>query len=350
MKKICLHSFSLFILLIISTISLQAQVLYPSQQWAMAAPEKYGFDAGALEKIRKHISENLNTTGMMIVVGGEVIFEYGDLQNISYIASCRKSVLATMYGKYVEEGSIDLSKTMEDLNIDDIGGLLPIEKKATIQHLITARSGVYHDASNDGDDADARPPRGSKIPGEYFLYNNWDFNAAGEVFEMLTKKNIYRAFYDDIAKDIGMQDFELSNQKKGGNLRISKFPAYHFYLSTRDMARFAYLMLCNGRWEDKQLVSPQWIETITGVVTPLNEIVPDRRRDVLEYGYMWWLFKVDDNPAFEGAYTSKGMYGQFMSVFPALNMVVAHKTNAGEKRTAWKDYYELLTMIAAARL
>lgn len=350
MKKKHLFLSALFILLLINSISIKGQDLYPLLQWNKTTPEKYGFNSNVLEEIRRHIAEKLNTTGMMIVVGGEVIFEYGDVQNISYIASCRKSVLATMYGKYVEDGTIDLSKTVADLDLDDIGGLLAIEKTATIKNILTARSGVYHDASNDGDDADARPPRGSKIPGEYFLYNNWDFNAAGEIFELLTQKNIYRAFYDDIAKNIGMQDFKLSNQKKGGNLSVSKYPAYHFYISTRDMARFAYLMLRNGRWEDKQLVSPQWIKTITSVVTPFNEIVPDRRKDVLEYGYMWWLFKVDDNPAFEGAYTSKGMYGQFMTVFPALDMVIAHKTDAGQERTPWKDYYQLLTMIVAARL
>lgn len=340
----------LFMFLLINAMNAQEKSIYPTTQWNRVMPQKYGFDPKALESIREYISKNLPTTGMMIVVGGELIFEYGDVENISYLASCRKSVLATMYGKYVENGTIDLNKTIGDLNLDDIGGLLPIEKKATIRDLITARSGIYHDASNSGDDADVRPLRGSKMPGEYFLYNNWDFNAAGEVFEMLTQKNIYEAFQGDIAKSIGMQDFKLSNQQKGGDLTVSKFPAYHFYFSTRDMARFAYLMLRNGKWEDKQVVSPKWIKTITSVVTPLDQIIPDRRRDVVEYGYMWWLFKMDDNPAFDGAYTAKGLRGQFMTVLPVLDMVVALKTDAGTLTTTWKDYYNLLIRIAETKL
>ena len=61
-----------------------------------------------------------------------------------------------------------------------------IEKTATIDHLITARSGIYHLASNSGDNSPDAPPRGSQTPGEYFLSNNWDFNAAGAVFEQET--------------------------------------------------------------------------------------------------------------------------------------------------------------------
>src|SRR2546426_11443294 len=48
-----------------------------------------------------------------------------------------------MYGYWVENGTIKLDATLEQLNIDDIGGLLPIEEKATIRDVITARSGWW---------------------------------------------------------------------------------------------------------------------------------------------------------------------------------------------------------------
>ncbi|GHT15223.1 amide hydrolase [Bacteroidia bacterium] len=343
------------LLLAISSITIgnaaDAPVIYPSPDWTKVAPEKYNYDANKLKQARKYVVDSMKTTGLMIVVGGEAIFEYGSLTRISYIASCRKSVLAMLYGKYVENGKIDLSRTMADLGIDDIGGLLPIEKQATIGQLITARSGVYHDASNPGDDASRRPPRGSKQPGEYYLYNNWDFNAAGTIFEQLTGKNIYKALKDDIGRPIGMQDYELDNQKKGGNLAVSKFPAYHFYLSTRDMARIGYLMLREGKWKNKQVVSSQWVKTITTAVTPksqMNAITP--ARDLHEYGYMWWLFKVDDVPALKGAYTAWGAMGQYITVIPELDMVVAHKTDAVyDRRTSFDHYYKLLKMIIDAK-
>jgi CubicO group peptidase (beta-lactamase class C family) len=321
--------------------------IYPSPDWTKVSPEKYGYDADKLEQARKYVVDNMNTTGLMVVVGGESIFEYGSLTRISYIASCRKSVLAMLYGKYVENGTIDLSRTMADLGIDDIGGLLPIEKQATIKDLITARSGVYHDASNAGDDAARRPPRGSKQPGKYYLYNNWDFNAAGAVFEQLTGKNIYKAFQDDVGSHIGMQDYDLANQKKTGNLSASKFPAYHFYLSTRDMARIGYLMLREGQWKGKQVISAPWVKTITAAVTPKSQMHPiTPERDLHEYGYMWWLFNVNDCPALNGAYTAWGAMGQYITVIPELDMVVAHKTDAVyDRKTTFEQYYTLLKMI-----
>jgi len=344
MKKVFLFVLFLFFALIFAG-SLHAQI-YPAPEWKRGNPANFGFDRDKLAAARAFIVDSLYTTGCMVIVGGESIFEYGSLSRISYIASCRKSVLAMMFGKYVENGVINLSHTMADLGVDDIGGLLPIEKQATLKHLITARSGVYHDASNDGDDAARRPPRGSKQPDEYYLYNNWDFNAAGTIFEQLTGRNVYEVFGDDIASHIGMQDWDLANQKKGGNLTISKYPAYHFYFSTRDMARIGYLMLRNGRWQETQVISSTWLKEIITPVTPKHEMNPiSPGRDLFEYGYMWWLFNVDDEPALKGAYTAWGAMGQYITIVPELDMVVAHKTDSVyDRKTSFEQYYRLLRM------
>ena len=83
-----------------------------------------------------------------MAVDGKILFEHGDIKDLFYIASVRKSFLAALYGNYVNNGKIDLNKSLADLNIDDIGGLSDQEKEATIADLLGARSGVYHQASN----------------------------------------------------------------------------------------------------------------------------------------------------------------------------------------------------------
>jgi len=65
---------------------------------------------------------------------------------------------------------------------------------------------------------------------------------------------------------------------------------------------------------------------------------------------MWWVW---DGPnatgAFEGAYTARGAYGQYITVMPALGLVVAHKTAVPpEKQTEWDDYMGILTRLATA--
>src|SRR5829696_2828737 len=102
-----------------------------------------------------------------------------------------------LYGNYVARGVVKLDRTIGELGIDDVGGLLPQEKEATVRDLITARSGVYHEASNSGDDLASAPPRGSVKHGTYQLYSNWDFNAAGTAFEKTTGRDIYDALESD---------------------------------------------------------------------------------------------------------------------------------------------------------
>ena len=102
--------------------------------------------------------------------------------------------------------------------------IVPHPPHVPVENLSTARSGVFHPASHPGDARDSAPPRGSQKPGTYYLYNNWDFNAAGAVFEKLTGRDIYDALETDLARPIGMQDFDRSLQKKEGDEKISNLP------------------------------------------------------------------------------------------------------------------------------
>src|SRR5215207_10720892 len=53
---------------------------------------------------------------------------------------------------------------------------------------------IYHGAAYETFDmARARPPRGSHAPGEFWYYNNWDFNALGTIYTRLTGEDIFEA-------------------------------------------------------------------------------------------------------------------------------------------------------------
>ena len=165
------------------------------------------------------------------------------------------------------------------------------------------------------------PQRGSVKPGSYHLYNNWDFNAAGAIFEMLTKRNIYEAFEQDIAIPINMQDFKVKEQRKVGDTTQSSFLAYHFLLSTRDMARLGLLMLNDGNWNGKQVIPAGWVKLSTSAVTPPDQINSlDLRDGDFGFGYMWWIWCSDDE-ILKGSYWARGAMGQFIVVIPKLNML-----------------------------
>ncbi len=285
-----------------------------------------------LDSLTVFLEQNLETTGMLILQNGKILYKYGDIEEVSYIASCRKSVLSILYGKYVENGTIDLNETIGNIGIDEDKGLLDIEKTATVNNIITSRSGVFYEPANAGYDKENILERGSVKPGDYFVYNNWDFNVAGYILEEKSGNNVYQEIEEQLAIPLGFQDWNIKNQKKKHKKSKSRYPAYHIYISTRDMAKIGQLMLNEGVWNGKQIISKDWIKKITSTVTPTdivnkryghNELSPFQ----FSYGYMWWL--VDNfkhHPDFEGAYSATGYGGQFITIIPKLNIVVAHKT------------------------
>ncbi len=336
-----------------SATGVQAQDVFPGAEWdyvprSARAIQEVGWSPLIHRQMFQFLRDSSNTTGLVVVDRGRVVFRFGDIAELSYVASVRKSILAMLYGKYVEDGSIDLEQTLADLGLDDVGGLLDIEKRAKVEDLVTARSGVYHAASNSGDNLADAPERGSQEPGTYMLYSNWDFNAAGAIFERQSSVDIYDALQAQLAIPLQFEDWDRSVQRKSGDLSISQNPAYHMWLSTRDMARIGYVMLRRGKWRDEQLISESWIDRITSVVTPVEEMNPPRRRDgYFGYGYMWWVW---DGPSaigpFEGAYTARGAWGQWITVLPAVDLVIAHKTNSVYSRTtswgSWQRFMELM--------
>jgi len=337
---------------------LAAERVYPGARWdSIADPRSVGWTRTGLDSVRAKLS-TMASTGFVAVVGGRVLMTYGNVDTVTYLASVRKSILSMLLGNYVKNGTVDLNKTLADLGMDDHGGLTAQEKEATVRDLFTARSGVYHEASNDGDDLASAPPRGSQKHGTYMLYSNWDFNAAGAAFEILTKRNIYDALESDLARPIGMQDFDRARHRKTGDSTKSRYLAYHMNFSTRDMARLGLLALRRGSWNGKQLVPADWLDETTRPFTRVSEMNPPQRRSgPFGYGYLWWVW---DGAAatgpYEGAFTGLGAIGQHITVLPKLDLVVAHKTSPGQRDATGRarsvshaQFLEMLDVLVRAR-
>ena len=199
-----------------------------------------------------HYADTIATDAVMIVQGGREVASRGDITRRFHCHSMRKSFLSALMGSYVEDGTIDLSLTLEALGIDDVEGLSPKEKQATIYDLLTARSGVYHPAGYETPWMQSiKPARHSQAPGTWWCYSNWDFNALGTIFTKLTGRGIHEAFRNIIARPLGMEDFRHDEERKDGCMvpeACSQHAAYPFQMSTRDLARFGLMFLRDGRW------------------------------------------------------------------------------------------------------
>src|SRR6185436_17123036 len=75
------------------------------------------------------------------------------------------------------------------------------------------------------------------------------------------------------------------------------------------------------------------------------------RRGRTGYGYLWWVWDGPWNTGpYEGTYSGFGAVGQYITVIPKLDIVVAHKTiPGGGRQVSEQQYFELLDRIIAAR-
>jgi len=111
-------------------------------------------------------------------------------------------------------------------------------------------------------------------------------------------------------------------------------------------------MLRNGQWKDQQIIPNDWVKTTTSVVTPYKEAVQEKTAYFhFGYGYLWWIWDEPyNNEAYRGAYSATGAYGQFITVLPQLDVVVAFKTKYEYGRQTSTDLYlKVLDKLIAAR-
>ncbi len=179
-----------------------------------------------------------------------------------------------------------------------------------------------------------------------------DFNALGTIFEQQTHETIYDALDRELAQPLAMEDFRRSDQHADRNDSVSVHPAYHMYLSTRDMARVGYLMLRSGSWNGKELVPPGWIAEM---LTPTSGGPDaDEYEKGMSFGKLWWIFddsKSQPGGPLHGAYTAMGAYGQYITVIPKLDMVVAHKVvHKNREKVDVAVYRALIDLLVACRL
>jgi CubicO group peptidase (beta-lactamase class C family) len=297
---------------------------FPGTAWERLDPDAAGWSSQKLRAAEQFTRSSLQTDAWMLVHRGRVVHTYGDVSQVSNVASVRKSVFSILIGMQVDTGRFALDRTLADLGIDDKQGLTPTEKQATVRHLLQARSGIYHPSAYESPSMPiGRPARGAFKPGENFNYNNWDFNALGTIFRQVAERTVYEALRDDLAGPLQLQDYDAAAAGQFVTQPMSVHPAYPMRLSTRDMARIGLLMARGGNWNGRQLVSRQWVEEST---TSYSSIRPGSG-----YGYMWWVGVSDSLAAplrLQGkVFIAAGSLGQFIFVDPQRDIVFVHKVN-----------------------
>jgi CubicO group peptidase (beta-lactamase class C family) len=115
----------------------------------------------------------------------------------------------------------------------------------------------------------------AEAPGKVWAYNNAAVQTLQRVLTGTTGTNVATFAAQRLFRPLGMRHTTMTTDEAGN---AGLFEGIHS--TCRDMARFGVLMLNDGRWGSRQIVSRDWVEAATGR--------PSTRLNA-GYGYLWWL-------------------------------------------------------------
>ncbi len=145
--------------------------------------------------------------------------------------------------------------------------------------------------------------------GQEFFYNTGALALVSAIVHKATGRPLDEFAKEALFEPMGITGVEWIRRKgntdAGGGLR----------LRPRDMAKIGQLVLDGGRWNDRQIVSKDWIETST-----TSKI---KATDDQYYGYLWWLGRARSSAGVVDWIGALGRGGQSIRVVPERNLVVA---------------------------
>lgn len=362
--RVCVFS---LILLFASTAIAQDE--WPTQRWQTTTPSEVGLDARALAAFDTDVSEGRYgyLDSMLVIRHGKVAYEryyghdygeiyfteartkgplvVGDLTGpynyfndwwhpyyhdtmLHTMQSVTKSVTSVVVGIAVGRDDFpDLDTPV--LSFFERGSVANVDdrkRRMTIRHLLTMSTGFdwnedvpYTDPENtwsvlqEADDwvqfTIDRPME--REPGEAFQYNSGATLILGRVFSQAVGMDFEEYAVRYLLEPIGIDNY-FWKRTPSGLVDTQE----GLYISTRDIAKIAYLFLKRGEWDGEQIVSQAWVRDS---IAPFLSVSEDRS---WEYGYKWWLvhyqYAGEDRVAFAGL----GFGGQISMVLPELDLIV----------------------------
>ena len=267
-------------------------------------------------------------TGLVVMKNGEIVYEnyfLGTAPEDRRIAwSVSKSYLSALIGILLDEGAIaslddpvtQYAPALEGTAYDG----------ATIRNVLNMASGVtfnedYLDYDSDINRMGRVVALGGTLDdfttdlkarfaetGAEWKYVSIDTHVLGMVARGATGRSIPDLLSEKIIAPMGLE-YEPYYVTDGTG---TAFVLGGLNMTTRDYARFGQMYQQGGRWNGRQIVPQDWVAEST---RPSAPTAPGR----IGYGYQWWI----PQGAEEGEYMARGVYGQYIYVDTARNVVIA---------------------------
>lgn len=296
---------------------------WPTQGWRTSTPEAQGMDSGLLAQAVDLIREQgLAVDSLLIVRHGYVVLDayfYPYTADRPHdVASVTKSITSTLIGLAIEEGVIaGLDAPLAGYFPESAAPSSdPRKGRITIRNLLSMSSGLQCGYAPGEVELRAMLETPNWVqsvldlpmaaePGHEFAYCSGNSHLLSAIISRRAHSTTLEFAQRTLFAPLGIHKVGWTTDPQGVNRGWGEFQ-----MTPRDLAKIGFLFLHRGRWEDRQIVSADWIERATHAQVR----VPKGDAD---YGYGWWIHK----GKYAGLYEAHGRGGQIVTVAPGLDIV-----------------------------
>lgn len=332
---------------------------WPTEAWRSCRPEAVGMNSQKLAKAIEYVaSPAFKAEGFLVVKDGYIVAEayfgnFGrDDRHVSN--SMAKSFTSSLIGIAIDRGLIPgvdakICQYYENWNCDDKDDL---RSKITIRHAMTLTTGLkWHEdwSKFDYNTNDALKMgasghfvkymsnrEGLNEPGRRFIYSTGDPMLLSKVIKEATGMSAYDFAKKNLFGPLNMSNVQWDKDRDGYTAT-----AWGLHTTVREFAKFGYLFLNKGKWEDKQIVSEAWVEVSTRT-DPSVRMRP-------AYAYLWHInfpmrLRAGAAKIPADGFMAEGVQGQKIIIIPSKGLVIVKVaiTRGGHPDLNLNEFFTLI--------
>lgn len=291
------------------------------------------------DKINEYIKEKHDR-----LIRSVLVYHYGEVIVENYYNSCDentkhqiksiwKSIISLCIGICVDRGMLELDDPIKQYLEAFDQKLHPYHRILKVKDLLTMRSGIYWNGgihyhcpmlaqmwrSDDWVEYIADGAMDS-VPGREFVYKEWDIILLSALLAKVTDNSAYDFCNDNIYKPLNIISDRWGHGS--GMINYNHIPGSEdsTNLTALDLLKIGKLLLQEGEWEGKSIVSKSYVKQMTTSEHPEKT-----------YGYLTWLY--------HGYYACRGFGGQEIIVSPKKDLVTVIQAEASSSGKSYEELY-----------
>ena len=303
-----------------------------SNGWETENLEKLYNNTSSLFDVLRQLEHNDHKINSFLLIkdGKLLLEEYYNERTIETpqdLRSVTKSIISILMGIAIDKGfvtSIDDPIQQYLPNIQPTKNLNTLKEQITIRHLLTMSTGLDcndWDKKSKGQEDKVYKKKDwiqytldlpmVQEPGVVSTYCTMGVVIAAQIISNASNMPLDQFAKQFLFTPLGINNVSWKHTSKKEVIDVAK----RIQMIPRDMAKIGLLLLNNGKWNNSQIVSKNWIKESLNTHTKISNI---------DYGFLWWTIPFGSKTA----KVATGNGGQYIMIFKDLHLIAVFTGSA----------------------